>query len=133
MLVELLTAVVIVGILAAIAIPTYRSYSRGAADKLAHSDIRNAVTTIEACVVDRPYPTRITSVGVMTGCTGERIRLSANTRIRYVPTGNPVRSFVLTSTNYGGAGGQGKVYCYSSAAGGGAVREVAGTLASATC
>ncbi len=48
-LIELLVVVVILGILIAIAIPTYLNYRKSAADKSAQSDLRNAVTVLEAC------------------------------------------------------------------------------------
>jgi type IV pilus assembly protein PilA len=127
-LIELLVVVVILGILIAIAIPTYLNYRKSAADKSAQADLRNAVTVVESCAADGGYPSAINSVGVITGCGGTRVSLSANTSVAYVPTGSPVASYQITSTNSGGS----KVYCYDSASGG-EVREVAGTLTTATC
>ena len=128
-LIELLVVVVILGILIAIAIPTYLSYRKSAADKSAQSDLRNAVTVLEACAVDGAYPTAITSAGVMTGCTGQRLQLSSGTSINYSPTGSPVTTYIIASTNSGGS----KYYCYNSNVGG-SVREVTATsLAAATC
>lgn len=127
-LIELLVVVVILGILIAIAIPTYLSYRKSASDKSAQSDLRNAVTVLEACAVDGAYPTAVTAAGVMTGCDGQKIQVSSNTSLRYVPTGSPVTTYMVASTNSGGS----KFYCYDSADGG-SVKEVAGPLASATC
>ena len=39
--------VVIIGILIAIAIPLYLNYQRGANDKSAHSDVRDAIAMLE--------------------------------------------------------------------------------------
>ena len=128
-LIELLVVVVILGILIAIAIPTYLSYRKSAADKSAQSDLRNAVTVLEACAVDGAYPTAITSAGVMTGCTGQKLQLSANTSIQYTPTGSPVVTYRIASTNSGGS----KYYCYDSNDGGSVKEVTAASLAAATC
>ena len=127
-LIELLVVVVILGILIAIAIPTYLNYRKSAADKSAQSDLRNAVTVLEACAVDGAYPTAMTAAGVMTGCPGQTLQVSTNTSLKYAPTGSPVTSYVVASTNSTGS----KFYCYNSDVGG-SVKEVAGPLASATC
>jgi type IV pilus assembly protein PilA len=129
--IELCVGMIVLGILAAIAVPTFLSHSRAAADKLAHSDLRNAVTLLEACAVESGYPTRVNAVGVMNGCAGQRISLSDHTRLRYRTTGSPVTSFVLASVNTDGSGHQ--VYCYNSVDGGGSVEEIGGSLAGATC
>ena len=127
-LIELLVVVVILGILIAIAIPTYLSYRKSAADKAAQSDLRNAINAIEACAVDGNYPTAINSTGVFTGCSGQRVQLSNNTSIAYTASGSPVTSYEVVTTNSGGT----KIYCYDSAAGG-SVKEVAGPWGSASC
>ena len=59
-LIELLVVVVIIGILIAIAIPLYLNYRKGANDKSAQSDLRNAVNTLEQCNTDNAgYPSSI--------------------------------------------------------------------------
>ena len=136
-LIELLVVVVILGILIAIAIPTYLNYRKSAADKSAQSDLRNAVTQLEACAVDGGYPTAVTSAGVMTtspttlSCNAQTLPTSSGTTFRYVATpasGTPT-SFMVLSTNSGGGG---KTYCYNSATGG-SVKESTTAMASATC
>jgi type IV pilus assembly protein PilA len=127
-LIELLVVVIILGILVAIAIPTYLNYRKNAADKSAQSDLRHAINSVEACAADGVYPTAINAVGVITGCAGTRVQLSDNTSINYTSAGSPASSYQLITTNSGGT----KVYCYDSADGG-AIKAVPGTLTTATC
>jgi type IV pilus assembly protein PilA len=130
-LIELLVVVVIIGILIAIAIPLYLNYKKGANDKSAQSDLRNAINVLEQCNTDNAaYPATVATSGG-TACTGQSVNLSSGTAIKYV-SATPFSSYILTSNNTNGGG---KIYCYNSTVGG-TVKDVSGTgvtTANATC
>jgi type IV pilus assembly protein PilA len=120
-LIELLVVVVIIGILIAIAIPLYLNYQKGAANKAAASDTRNAIAVIQQCYTDNgnTYPSG-TAAGtgnalLLTGCgTG-----TSQGVINYSP-GNLVTYTITTgvftiATKAGPPGSE--TYTYSSATG----------------
>ena len=74
-LIELLVVIVIIGILAAIAIPLFLNQRKKGIDASLKSDLKNAATTIETYIVDNPSTTAYTGTasaggagnGVLTG------------------------------------------------------------------
>jgi type IV pilus assembly protein PilA len=118
-LIELLVVVVIIGILIAIAIPLYLNYRKGANDKSAQSDLRNAINVLEQCNTDNnTYPFAKPTVGLGNVCAGQTMNLTSGTSIGlWTPTGvsGSVTSYIMTMSN---SNGQPKYYCYNSGTGG---------------
>jgi type IV pilus assembly protein PilA len=135
-LIELLVVVVIIGILVAIAIPLYLNYQKGAHDRSAQSDLRNAIPALQQCYSENgnAYPAGPAFVGTATDYTGtvtltcgsdtETINLSAQTHMTYTPAivapATTAASYTLAVWNTGGKSHAtaGTAYPYSSAAGG---------------
>ncbi len=137
-LIELLVVVVIIGILIAIAIPVYLNYKKGANDKAAQSDVRNAISALETCNADNgSYPTGPNPLtGALTGCTSQSVNVSSGTTITYfTDTGNV--NYLLIAVNSGGnvTGGTNGWYCYNSAKGGSVAKKTSATPVAyvATC
>jgi type IV pilus assembly protein PilA len=140
-LIELLVVVVIIGILIAIAIPVYLNYKKGASDKSAQSDLRNAMNTLEQCNTDNnSYPTAFASAGALTGCANQTVKSSAGTTFSYFPgSASPPTTYLLLAYNTNGNGSVSgtnlNYYCYSSVAGGSIVTKTstAPTAYAAAC
>jgi type IV pilus assembly protein PilA len=66
-LIEILMVVLIVGLLAAIALPTFLGQRDRAKDSLAKADVRNAVTQLEACLVNDSWTTCSVAPSVASG------------------------------------------------------------------
>jgi prepilin-type N-terminal cleavage/methylation domain-containing protein len=90
-LIELLVVIVIIGVLAGIAIPSFLSQRDKAAEAGQKSDARSVATQMETYFVDAqryPVPPELTwspgTRSVVFGTTGQSVRLSANNQAHIV-------------------------------------------------
>src|SRR5689334_12362992 len=71
-LIELLVVIIIIGILAAIAIPVFLNQRKKGVDASLKSDLKNAATNVESWATDNPssaVPAQVACGGTVTGCT----------------------------------------------------------------
>jgi type IV pilus assembly protein PilA len=126
-LIELLVVVVIIGVLVAIAIPTYLNYTKGAKNKSAQSDVRGAVSAVEQYYTENgnAYPD---DVATTTATVGQNLNLATTgaaageaTQTITVSDGNWITYNKVDNTHYNicAQNQDGKaIYFYNSAKGG---------------
>ncbi|GGK28575.1 hypothetical protein GCM10010124_21590 [Pilimelia terevasa] len=121
-LIELLVVVVIIGVLVAIAVPTYLSYREGAADKAAQSDVRSGISAIEAHYTNNgnQYPGAPAAAAETTVSTNNTltvdtmsIRVSENVTVTYTLAAGAA-TYTLCAVNANGTA----AYTFSSQTGG---------------
>ena len=93
-LIELLVVVIIIGILAAIAIPIYIGVQNNAKDSAAKADLSNAKTAVVASYTSNnsAFPTDLTALGSY-GYSGTSVTLSTGTGTQ------SITNFCLKATN----------------------------------
>ena len=102
-LIELLVVVIIIGILAAIAIPIYIGVQNSAKDAAVQSDLTNAKTAIIAYGTANPAATTIPNLAALSpyGYTGA----SQDVDVIVFTTVNPKNNFCIQTKRTGGAAG----------------------------
>jgi type IV pilus assembly protein PilA len=93
-LIELLVVILIIGILAAIALPTFLGQTKKGQDSSAKSDARNAVSQVESCFTDNE-----TYVGCPTTATPHTtVTPNGTTGYAVVATSKSGNTFTITKT-----------------------------------
>ena len=115
-LIELLIVVVIIGILAAIAIPKFANTKDRANQASMKSDLRNLASAMESYYGDNgnQYATSLASLGtVYHVSTGVTVTLGAVTQSSWMATATHVSSVKTCQLSYGGTGtNEGVVVCF---------------------
>ena len=122
-LIELLVVIIIIGILAAIAIPVFLNQRKKAVDAGIKSDLRSIANELESYYVDnQEYPATIGGTGTgsseVTVGTATVTKSNDDTVFTYTPvtTGADAGSYKITGVN--SSAGTGTTYTYDSANGG---------------
>jgi type IV pilus assembly protein PilA len=122
-LIELLVVIIIIGILAAIAIPVFLNQRKKAVDASIKSDLRTVANEMETNYVDsQVYPAATSGTGTITLASGSAITLSSGNTITVVlnnATAASATAYAICGYNpKATANGTGSQFAYVSNAGG---------------
>ena len=113
-LIELLVVIIIIGILAAIAIPVFLNQRKKGVDAGIKSDLKNAATITETWITDNPTAVSPADIDVIKA-TGYDFKPTGSNDIKLYPLAN--KGYCITGTNTGSSLTSGKFY-YDSVLGG---------------